>query len=163
MTKTAPTQTVDGHAASDGFVQAQLETALASNDLRVTAPRRAVMQLVAGRGAGHFSAADLLADAKRRQVGVGRATIFRTLDLLLATGRIERIDLPDGDHAYVACQPSNHHHHVICTGCGRSTDIADAELRAVIGAIGRATGYVIERHRLELYGRCGRCRTDASA
>ena len=162
MTRTAPVQTIDGLVASDAFVQAQLETALAPSDLRMTAARRAVTGLVAGRGAGHFSAADLLADAKRRRIRVGRATVFRTLDLLLAIGLIERIDLPDGDHAYVACQPSRHHHHVVCTGCGRSTDIADAELRAMIATIGHATGYVIERHRLELYGRCARCREGRS-
>jgi Fur family transcriptional regulator, ferric uptake regulator len=163
MTTPAAVQTVGGHAARDAFAVTQLEAALAASDVRVTAPRRTILQLIADRGGSHFCAADLLVDAKRRRLEVGRATVFRTLDLLLAAGLIERIDLPDGDHAYVACQPRRHHHHIVCTGCGRSTDIADAELRAMIDAIGRATGYVIERHRLELYGRCPRCRTGASA
>jgi Fur family ferric uptake transcriptional regulator len=163
MTRTAEVQADDRHTAPDPSVLTQLETAWASSDLRMTAPRRAVMQLVAGRGAGHFSAADLLADARRQRLGVGRATVFRTLDLLLDVGFIERIDLPDGDHAYVACRPSRHHHHVVCTECGRSADIADAELRAMMGAIGRSTGYLVERHRLELYGRCPRCRADTPA
>ena len=116
-----------------------------------------VLELVAARGGGHFTAADLAADARSRRSGVGRATIFRTLDLLLEIGAIERIDLPDGEHAYVACQ-TRHHHHIVCTGCGRSTDVDDTDLRAALGTLGRATGYAIDGHRLELYGRCPACR-----
>jgi Fur family ferric uptake transcriptional regulator len=139
---------------------AALEAALETNDLRVTAPRRAVMQLIAGRGAGHFTAADLLADARARRIDVGRATVFRTLDLLLDVALVERIELPDGEHAYVACQTS-HHHHVICTGCGRSTDVGDHDLRSMTAAVERATGYAIDGHRLELFGRCPSCLGDA--
>lgn len=127
-----------------------------TDTIRATAPRRAVLQLVTARGEGHFTAADLVADARRQGVRIGRATIFRTLDLFLAGGIIERVDLPDGEHAYVACRPS-HHHHVICTRCGRSTDADDGDLRAVTGAVERATGYAIDGHRLELYGRCPAC------
>jgi Fur family ferric uptake transcriptional regulator len=111
-------------------------------------------------GDGHFTAADLVDEAERQRVQVGRATVFRTLDLLLATGAIERIDLPDGEHAYVACRPS-HHHHVVCTTCGRSVDVDDGDLRDVVGAVERATGFAIDDHRLELYGRCPDCQRGA--
>ncbi|MET1232554.1 MAG: Fur family transcriptional regulator [Candidatus Limnocylindrales bacterium] len=127
-----------------------------TDTIRATAPRRAVLRLIAAHGDGHFTAADLVADAGHRGVHIGRATIFRTLDLLLEGGFIERIDLPDGEHAYVACRPS-HHHHVVCTRCGRSTDVDDGDLRGVTAAVERATGYAIEGHRLELYGRCSAC------
>ena len=133
-----------------------LEAALAATDLRLTAPRRTVVELVARRGAGHFSAADLIGDAKRRGVRIGRATIFRTLDLLQSTGIVERIDLPDGEHAYVSCRPS-HHHHVVCTTCGRSRDVGDLHLQLATEAIERATGFRIDGHRLELYGTCSDC------
>jgi Fur family transcriptional regulator, ferric uptake regulator len=134
---------------------------LGSAGHRLTGPRLAVAELVAARGGGHFTAADIAADTRSRRSGVGRATIFRTIDLLLEIGAIERIDLPDGEHAYVACQ-GVHHHHVVCTGCGRSTGVDDTELRAALGTIGRATGYVIDDHRLELYGRCPACRDPES-
>lgn len=139
---------------------AALEAALETNDLRVTAPRRAVMRLVAGRGTGHFTAADLQADARMRRIDVGRATVFRTLDLLLDVGLLERVELPDGEHAYVACR-TTHHHHVICTGCGRSTDVGDYDLRSTTAAVEQATGYAIDGHRLELFGRCPSCLGDS--
>ncbi len=127
--------------------------------LRRTEPRRAVAELIAARE-GHFSAADLAADARRRRLGIGRATIFRALDVLVELHAVERIDLPNGQHAYVACRP-DHHHHIVCSGCGRSADVGDGDLAAVTGGIERATGFVIDTHRLELYGRCPDCRTRA--
>ncbi len=122
---------------------------------RATATRRAVVDLIAGRE-GHFTAADLVDDARSRGLRVGRATIFRTLDVLAELRAVERIDLPSGEHAYVACDPV-HHHHVVCTACGRSRDIDDAGLRSVVREIGRRTGYRIDEHRLELFGRCPDC------
>lgn len=136
-------------------------SALDRSDYRTTEPRRAVARLVADR-AGHFSAADLVEAARARRLTVGRATIFRTLEVLADLDLVERIDLPSGEHAYVACEPS-HHHHVVCSGCGRSEDIDDAGLRAVVRDIARRTGYRIDDHRLELFGRCAHClATDAA-
>ena len=134
---------------------APLITALERAGFRVTEPRRAVAQLVADQP-GHFTSASLVAEARARRLGVGRATTFRTLDVLLEIGAIERIDLPNGEHAYLACEPT-HHHHVVCSACGRSRDIDDAGLRAVVSAIARRTGYRIDDHRLELFGLCPAC------
>lgn len=129
--------------------------ALDRSPYRVTAPRRVVAQLVADQ-AGHFSAADLVTAARARRLGVGRATIFRTLDVLGELDLVERIDLPSGEHAYVACEPS-HHHHIVCSRCGRSQDVDDAGLRAVVGDLARRTGFRIDAHRLELFGLCPGC------
>ena len=123
---------------------------------RNTAPRRALTALIARR-TGHFTAADLLAQARSREVNVGRATVFRTLDFLAEQGELERIDLPSGEHAYVACAPREHHHHVVCRECGKSAEVQDAGLQSVVAEVGRRSGYRIESHRLELYGLCPDC------
>jgi len=122
----------------------------------MTEPRRVVAGLLDGR-TGHFNAADLVTDARERRPGIGRATIFRALELFLALGIVERIDLPNGEHAYVVCEPA-HHHHVVCTGCGQSTEIDDRGIRALTKKVARRTGYEIGRHRIELFGRCPACR-----
>jgi Fur family ferric uptake transcriptional regulator len=119
-------------------------------------------QLIAERD-GHFTAAELLADAEHKQVKVGRATVFRTLDLLADQGALERLDLPTGEHAYVACEPRDHHHHVVCRGCGASAEVDDSGLQAVVRHIGARSGYLIENHRLELYGLCPKCQREVSA
>jgi Fur family ferric uptake transcriptional regulator len=122
---------------------------------RLTSPRRALASLIAGRS-GHFTADDLLADSRRGRLGLGRATVFRALDVLADIGAIERLDLPTGEHAFVTCEP-RHHHHVVCSSCGRSTPVADAGLERLAEAIGASTGYRVETHRLELFGLCHGC------
>lgn len=133
-----------------------LITALDDAGYRLTGPRREVTELIAARE-GHFTAADLLADARARQLAIGRATIFRALDLLTELKLLERLDLPEGEHAYVTCEPA-HHHHIVCSECGRVRIVEDMGLQDALADIERTTGYAIEDHRLELYGRCPRCR-----
>ena len=122
---------------------------------RLTEPRRVVAELIGARR-GHFNAADLVADARRNRRAIGRATVFRALDLLLELGAVERLDLPNGEHAYVACDPV-HHHHVVCSSCARTSEVDDAGLRAFVEEVGRRTGYTIDAHRLELFGLCPAC------
>jgi Fe2+ or Zn2+ uptake regulation protein len=131
-------------------------TALAGAGERVTLPRRAVARLVAARD-GHFTAAQLMDDAAATGEPIGRATIFRALDLFANLGLVERVDLPDGNHAFVACE-AVHHHHAICTRCGRSTDIDDVgALGEVLASLGRGAGFRVTAHRLEVFGLCADC------
>ncbi len=126
---------------------------------RLTEPRRTVAALIAARD-GHFTAQELLDDARARRLDIGRATVFRALDLFTELAVLERLDLPTGEHAYVSCEPV-HHHHLVCSGCGRVTDVDDAGLSGAVAAVERTTGWQVDTHRLELYGRCPRCRAAA--
>ena len=137
------------------------ETILSAFDdagYRVTEPRRVLAGLIGDR-TGHFTADDLVIESRLRHLGVGRATVFRSLDVLAELGVVERLDLPSGEHAFVACEPA-HHHHVVCSRCGRSSDVADSGLAAIIADVGRRSGYRIETHRLELFGLCPACQAD---
>ena len=138
-----------------------LVEAIDASGYRLTEPRRTVADLVAARD-GHFTAADLIEDADRRQLDIGRATIFRSLELLTELELLERIDLPTGEHAYVACEPQ-HHHHIVCEVCGRVADVEDSGLASAVQTIERDTGWSVSTHRLELYGRCPRCREQSAS
>jgi Fe2+ or Zn2+ uptake regulation protein len=133
-----------------------LVDALGAAGYRLTEPRRVVAELVAARS-GHFTANDLIEDAQAQDLGIGRATVFRALDLFTELEVLERIDLPTGDHAYVSCLPDYHHHHVICQGCARVTEVEDLGLGEAIARMERKTGWQVDKHRLELFGRCPRC------
>jgi Fur family transcriptional regulator, ferric uptake regulator len=130
-------------------------SALDDAGYRLTEPRRAVADLIAEHD-GHFTAADLAGSATRHRRDLSRATLFRSLDLLTELGVVERLDLPSGEHAYVPCAPA-HHHHVVCSRCGRSTDVEDCGVAAAVDEISRRSGYRIEAHRLELFGLCRHC------
>lgn len=140
---------------------AVLTRALGGAGLRMTGPRRAVAQLLAGRE-GQFTADELLAESRDRGLGIGRATIFRSLELLGRLNLVERVDLPSGEHAYLLCDPE-HHHHVICARCGKAASFAieGRGLSEGLEQVGLATGYQIDAHRLEVYGLCPMCQLKA--
>ncbi len=124
---------------------------------RLTEPRRVVADLIADR-AGHFTAANLVDDARERRLDVGRATVFRALELFIELHAVERVDLPSGEHAYVECEPV-HHHHVICSQCARTTEVEACGMPAVTRDVARRTGFKIQSHRLELFGICPTCQS----
>jgi len=136
--------------------QTPLIAALEDAGYRLTGPRRALADLIVDRGGATFTAADLVADVRLRGLGIGRATVFRAIDVLEAVGAIERLDLQNGEHAYVACVPT-HHHHVVCSRCARASEIGDLGLGAVAREVARRTGYRVDEHRLELFGLCPDC------
>ena len=128
---------------------------------RMTESRRVVARLIGGRD-GAFETADLIADSQKRGLRVARATIFRTLEVLVALGAVERLDLPSGRHSYVRCETSRHHHHLVCTGCGRSVDLEELGMTAIVSEAERRTGFRVDRHRVELFGLCPACRKSAA-
>ncbi|MDP9244556.1 MAG: transcriptional repressor [Chloroflexota bacterium] len=140
-----------------------MSRALSGAGFRMTGPRRAVAQLLTERE-GRFTAEELLAESRSRGLGIGRATIFRSLELLGRLNLVERVDLPSGDHAYLICEP-DHHHHVICSQCGRAETFAmeDRGLPERLEQVARTTGYRIDAHRLEVYGRCPDCQAKPPA
>jgi Fe2+ or Zn2+ uptake regulation protein len=122
---------------------------------RLTAPRLVVADLIAEQ-TGHFTASDLESVVRDRRLGISRATLFRALDLLAELGVVERLDLPTGEHAYVPCARA-HHHHVICSRCGRTAEAEDCGVAQAVAEVARQTGYRIDSHRLELFGLCRHC------
>jgi Fe2+ or Zn2+ uptake regulation protein len=120
---------------------------------RLTPPRLAVVAAVLDRH-GHFSVDDILGQVP----GVGRATVFRTMKLLAETGAVCRVLLNDGSLHYRLSRRRGHHHHVVCTSCGGVQDLSDCVVSDVVGELSRSTGYEIDGHWLELYGRCPTCR-----
>ncbi len=106
-----------------------------------------------------FTAQELVRELARR--GVGRATVFRALDLLVSLNVLSRIHgIERGARCvrYTACAPT-HHHHLVCRGCGRVEEISGSGLEERIEALARARGYAPLGHGLEVQGLCAECRS----
>src|SRR6478609_7073644 len=106
-----------------------------------TAARWALLAAVAEQS-GPFSAAEIYAALRQRAPGVGRATVFRTLDLLASLGLAQRIgeERAGGGAMYVACAGA-HHHHLICSACHSVSEFAQGELEALISAVAAERGF----------------------
>jgi Fur family ferric uptake transcriptional regulator len=129
---------------------------LREHGLRTTGPRRAVVESALHRR-GRFTANDIVDELRPR--GVGRATVFRTLDLLVEIGVLERLHT-DSQHAYTVCS-ERHHHHLVCTGCDTVEEIISPSAERLVRAIAHRAGFQIEGHLLEILGLCQRCQEAA--
>src|SRR5712692_6405730 len=125
---------------------------------RVTPSRRAVIAAILQQE-NHFAVDDLL----HRCRGAGRATVFRTVRLLTEIGAVCRVLLEDGSLHYRVSERGRHHHHLVCTGCGKVQDLDECSVTDVVRELSQASGYEIERHWLELYGRCQACQSQVPA
>lgn len=122
---------------------------------RITAPRRAIVQVVYESG-DFLSPAEVYERARARCSSLGLVTVYRTLDLLAEQGLIKRVHLEDGCHSYAGSVHS-HGHHLVCRECNQVVEFADCGLQALIGEISRRTGFRIDQHLLELVGICPEC------
>jgi len=122
---------------------------------RLTTPRQAIIRMVAPRQ-DHFSAQEVWEDVKSRYRGIGRATVFRTLDLLTELGVLNRIHTGDGCHRYTICE-TKHHHHLMCVSCGTVLPLEAAGIEGQIRKMAADAGFDLLTHHLELVGRCASC------
>jgi Fur family transcriptional regulator, ferric uptake regulator len=128
-----------------------IERLLARRGYRLTGPRRHLLEIMAALG-DHFVADAVVTAAP----AVGRATVFRTLRLLQELGVVCQVVLDDGAIAY-RLAPEEHHHHLLCVECGAAEDFSSDTLEGVLAELEARSGYAIEAHRLEVYGRCTAC------
>ena len=128
---------------------------------RLTTPRQAIIKMVAPRQ-DHFSAQEVWEDVKLRYSGIGRATVFRTLDLLTELGVLNRIHTGDGCHRYTVCE-TTHHHHLMCVDCGSVLSLEAGGIESQIRKMAAEAGFDLLTHHLELVGRCAECQARARA
>ena len=120
---------------------------------RITPSRVAVIAAVLAHS-GHFTVDDVVRQAR----GVGRATVFRTMRLLMEIDVVCRVLLEDGSLHYRVSR-RGHHHHLVCVSCGNVQDLDECVVGDLVRELAAATEYEIEGHWLEFYGRCATCRS----
>ncbi|MBT4072814.1 MAG: transcriptional repressor [Chloroflexi bacterium] len=125
--------------------------ALEDAGLRITGQRRQVVAAIDRKDAG-FTAEALASELD----GVGRATVYRTLKLLVEADVICKLALPDGTPMY---SPSRveHHHHSVCTSCGAVEEFRDSTVERVLRSLNREIEGEIIGHRMEVFIRCRAC------
>lgn len=151
-------------ARSPSRPEAFLETAhehfsrfLAGKSLRYTAERQAVVGAVFEKHR-HFEADDLLVWARAHHPRVSRATIYRTLELLVNAGLVRQMTFGDKSaQHYEQVLGIPHHDHLICLSCGRVQEVFSADLEREQDALCERHGFEVHHHNLEVFGLCRRC------
>ena len=85
--------------------------------------------------------------------------MYRVLDSLLESGLVQRVDVGDGVARYEPVRTSEeHHHHLVCTGCGKVEAFTDPGLERAIHRVEETSGYAVDTHDVVLHGACADCR-----
>jgi Fur family ferric uptake transcriptional regulator/Fur family peroxide stress response transcriptional regulator len=129
--------------------------------LRLTPQRRAVLDVVA-EAQDHPTAAQVLDRVRDRVEGVGAATVYRTLALLVESGQVAELRVGEGQ-ALRYDQNVHSHAHLVCTACGQVQD-AHVQLDAVaLAKLMKKTSFTITGFDIQLHGRCARCAAQDNA
>lgn len=125
---------------------------------RMTSARREIARVVASmRGA--FTIENLAERMRIESPATGSvATLYRSVASMEASGYLERVGERDGSALYARCDSCDHHHHIICDGCGRTAK-ASCPVGPEFSAGAAAIGFTITRHEMTLYGLCESCQT----
>lgn len=135
---------------------------LRKNGCKATAQRIAVLSALANCKDEHLSAEEIYELVKTGCPEIGLATVYRTIQLLLELGLVDRIHLNDGCVRYEigslgAGHTKHRHHHLICLECGKVSSFEDDLLEELEAKITNTTGFTIVNHEVKLYGYCKEC------
>jgi Fur family ferric uptake transcriptional regulator len=144
----------------------EIHTRLRKQQLRVTQPRKAILDLLAGTRE-HVSAEEVYFQVHKACPKIGLTTVYRTLDLLESMGIVTRLHFGDGRSRYELIEnpmKPGHHHHLVCTECKKVIDYDDFVeeevklLKKVERELSLKHEFQISGHSMEFFGKCSRCR-----
>ena len=106
----------------------------------------------------HFEADELLFKMKEKNVKISRATVYRTLELLVKSGMVRRVHLGEDHYHYEHVSGNSHHDHLICTTCGGVIEFHDEVLEQRQREICERKKFTPTFHNLQILGVCDSCR-----
>jgi Fur family ferric uptake transcriptional regulator len=132
---------------------------------RLTMAREAILDIL-NRTTEHLSAEDIYFAVHKKYPGIGLTTVYRTLELLVQLGLVFKFDFGDKRARYelaVGPKGTRHHHHLVCTSCGRVidyTDFIDEEVELLSlteKGLSKKFEFEISNHLIQFYGTCKDC------
>jgi Fur family ferric uptake transcriptional regulator len=122
---------------------------------KLTPPRLAVLQVLEETDA-HLTHAEVLARGQAIYPALGRATVYRTLEILTGLGVVRPILL--GERGTCFARADGGHHHLICAECGTVIEFEECTVQELQQELARRLNFLIRGHLLEFYGLCAQCR-----
>jgi len=132
---------------------------LAARRIRITSQRRLLVGIIQD-SPRHLDAATLLEMAKKRDPGIDRATVYRTLAMLKDRGLIDELDLMhiDGEKHYYEAKTNRDHCHMACFRCGGIMEYVSSAFEELKKEMAQQSGFEIRVVRLEVGGFCKQCK-----
>lgn len=121
---------------------------------KVTPARQAVLQVIEQEDA-HLDPSEILERAQKLYPAIGRATVYRTLELLTHLNLVRPIYI--GEHGPTYIRTEGGHHHLVCSNCGTVIDFDQCMADQMATELAERFGFQIQSHLLEFYGQCAAC------
>ena len=129
---------------------------LLKEGLKFTPQRLEILEEVV-LGAGHRECEEIYLSMKKKGKQISRATVYRTIDILVRNDLVRKLELGDGRARYESKFNSSHHDHLICTSCGIIKEFFDDEIENKQEKIAQKNGFVLSKHIHQLFGLCKKC------
>jgi Fur family transcriptional regulator, stress-responsive regulator len=136
------------------------EEQLRSRGLRVTRPRLAVLEVLAG--GGHLEVEEIAAQVRSRLDSVSVQAIYDVLGALARAGLARRIE-PAGSPARYEARTGDNHHHIVCRGCGTVADVDCAVGDAPCLDPSATHGFELDEAEVTFWGLCPACQARRAA
>ncbi len=133
------------------------DSVLTEAKIRQTPIRKTILSILS-RTQKPISVPELEESDLLKRLGSDTVTIYRTLETFYQAGLVKRLEFQEGKFRY-ELSSREHHHHVICTSCGKVVDIEDCIDDVTEKRIATQTKFSIQSHSLEFFGLCDECRT----
>lgn len=131
----------------------QFNQFISDRGLKLTRQREAIL-VAFMQTDKHIEIEELYQKVKEVHRGIGHATVYRTMKLLLEAGLAQEHQFRDGVTRYERTSRKTHHDHLICIECGTIIEFEDEEIEALQEQVAKRLGFTIVDHKLEIYGRC---------
>jgi Fur family transcriptional regulator, ferric uptake regulator len=129
---------------------------------KLTTARLTVLQVLEEND-GHMTSTEVLERVAARDGAIGRASVFRTLDLLTQLSIIRPTYIDSSVTPTYVMLPGGHHHHIVCTNCNRVIEFEDCGLSDLSARLEREFDVKLTGHLLEFYGLCRSCQEQAGS
>ena len=127
-----------------------LTEVLKKEGLRYTLQRQSVWDEIK-RSEKHRDAEDIYQSLRNESISVSRATVYRTIDVLVKNRMVRKMDVGDGKSLYEPKLDNDHHDHMICVDSGKIIEFFDEELELLQDKIAKKYGYKVVRHVHQLF------------
>ena len=115
------------------------------------------------RQKGHLSADDLCDLARREDPGIGRATVYRTLQWAVTAGIARKVDFGEGRSRFEPSYRHPRHFHLVCNVCHRSSEFLSSDVEALVEEIALARRFEAAQTVIQVFGTCESCRSGVRA
>ena len=129
---------------------------LRKEGLKITTQRITVLKEIM-KNKGHRESEDIYMAIKTRKTHVSRATVYRTLDILVQHGFARKLNLGDGRARYEPKIDSPHHDHMICNNCGKIIEFVNHKIEKIQEEIAKHHQFKLQKHIHQLFGICKEC------